>query len=399
VFFELRDGSGVIQCVVFNGDVSENTFDLAKNLTIETSMTVYGAIRRDKRSKIGYEINVSNLEIIHRPVEEYPISPKEHGVAFLHENRHLWLRSSRQLSIHKIRSTIIKSSRDFLDSQGFMCFDAPIFTPVACEGTTSLFKTKYFDSDAYLTQSGQLYNEAGAMAYGRVYSFGPTFRAEKSKTRRHLTEFWMVEPEAAFYDLDKAIDLAQNFVAFIIKNIVETNKNDLEILERDISKLESIEAPFPTINYDDAISLLKDNKSDIEWGNDLGAEHETIISQNFDRPVIIQRYPSICKAFYMKNAPERPDTVLCFDMIAPEGYGEIIGGGQREDDYETLKQKILDNDLSLDNFDWYLDLRKYGSVPHAGFGLGIERLVAWACGINHVRETIPFPRLMDRIKP
>ncbi len=399
IFIELRDGSGEIQCVVFKGYVSEETFETAKKLTIETSMAVYGVIRRDNRSKAGYELSTSVLEVIHQPEEEYPISPKEHGVAFLHENRHLWLRSTRQRSIQNIRSTIINSSREFLESHGFKCFDAPIFTPVACEGTTSLFRTEYFHSEAYLTQSGQLYNEAGAMAYGRVYSFGPTFRAEKSKTRRHLTEFWMVEPEAAFFDLEQAKDLAQNLVAFIILKIVDIHKSELETLERDISCLEKITTPFPSINYDDAICLLKNIKTPIEWGNDLGAEHETIISESFDQPVIIQNYPAACKAFYMKNDPERPETVLCFDMIAPEGYGEIIGGGQREDDYNTLLNKIKNHELDPEHFSWYLDLRKYGSVQHAGFGLGIERLVSWTCGLNHVRETIPFPRMMDRVKP
>ena len=399
VFFEVRDGSGKIQCVVFKRDVAEDVFKITKNLTIETSIIVEGVIRRDNRSKIGYEVSVSNVEIIHQPDEEYPISTKEHGVAFLHEKRHLWLRSSKQEAIQKIRSNVIKLSREYLDSQGFICFDAPIFTPVSCEGTTSVFKTKYFNTNVYLTQSGQLYNEAGALAYGKVYSFGPTFRAEKSKTRRHLTEFWMIEPEAAFFDLEMIMDLSQNFVAYVIKNIVDLNRFEIEILERDISMLENISIPFPHITYDEAIDILHKNGTNIQWGEDFGAEHETIISNNFDQPVLIHRYPESCKAFYMKNDPERSEVVLCCDMLAPEGYGEIIGGGQREDDYNILRDKIIKNELNVEHFTWYLDLRKYGSVPHAGFGLGIERLIAWICGLKHVRETIPFPRLMDRIRP
>ncbi len=399
VFIEVRDGTGIIQCVVSYNDVGETVFDLSKNLTIETSLIVDGVIRRDKRSKIGYEISVSNLEIIQKPEEEYPISPKEHGVTFLHENRHLWLRSSKQMAIQNIRSNIIKSSREYLDRQGFIIFDAPIFTPVACEGTTSLFVTKYFGEKAYLTQSGQLYNEAGAMAYGRVYSFGPTFRAEKSKTRRHLTEFWMIEPEAAFYDLKMIMELAQNIVAYIIKQVVELNKLELETLERDISKLNIISDTFPKITYDDAINILKSDGFSVTWGDDFGSEHETILSKHFESPVLIHRYPASCKAFYMKNDPENSDVVLCCDMIAPEGYGEIIGGGQREDDYNVLLGKIQKHNLNVDHLKWYLDLRKYGSVPHGGFGLGLERVVAWICGIKHVRETIPFPRLMDRMKP
>ncbi len=399
VFFEMRDGTGIIQCVVFKGDVDKNIFIITKNITIETSIMVEGVIRRDNRSKIGYELSVSHLELIHQPEDEYPISPKEHGTAFLHENRHLWLRSPKQVAIQKIRSNVIKSSREYLDSHGFILFDAPIFTPVACEGTTMLFETGYFGKKAYLTQSGQLYNEAGAMALGKVYSFGPTFRAEKSKTKRHLTEFWMVEPEAAFFNLDMIMDLAKNFVAYIIKKVVELNRNELEILEKDISKLENISNTFPKITYNDAIDILQENNSPISWGDDFGAEHERIISNYFESPVIIHRFPAICKPFYMKNDPDNTELALCFDMLAPEGYGEIIGGGQREDDYTFLKNKIKENNLDEKDFSWYLDIRKYGSVPHAGFGMGIERTIAWLCGLKHVRETIPFPRLMDRIRP
>ena len=399
VFFEVRDGSGTIQCVVFKGDVSENCFESAKRLTQETSLIVYGVIRRDERSATGYEMSVSQLDVLHQPEVEYPISEKEHGIAFLLENRHLWLRSSRQEAILKIRSTIIKSSHDFLDSQGFILFDPPILTPVSCEGTSTLFETKYFDTTAYLTQSGQLYNEAGAMALGRVYSCGPTFRAEKSKTRRHLTEFWMIEPEAAFFDLEMIMELAQNFVAFIICRVVEKHEMELRLLERDIQKLKDITCPFPRLSYDDAINLLHDNKSNIKWGDDLGAEDETIISNSFQSPVLVHRYPSACKAFYMKNDPDRSDVVLCVDMLAPEGYGEIIGGGQRDEDYQSIRNKIQKQNFNEEDFKWYLELREYGSVPHGGFGIGIERTVAWLCGLKHVRETIPFPRMLDRIHP
>ncbi|MFA6472464.1 MAG: asparagine--tRNA ligase [Candidatus Latescibacterota bacterium] len=399
IFIEMRDGTDSIQCVVFKGDVTKDIFELANRLTLETSVIVDGVIRRDNRSKMGFEIGVNNIEVIQIPSDDFPISPKEHGVAFLLEKRHLWLRSSRQTAILRIRATIIKAARDFLDNEGFVIFDTPIFTPAACEGTTTLFETKYFDESVYLTQSGQLYNEAGAMSLGRVYSFGPTFRAEKSKTRRHLTEFWMVEPEAAFFDLDMDMDLAEHFVFYIVKSVLDNNRKELEILERDITFLENITLPFPRITYDRAIEILIENNMPVTWGSDFGGDEETIISQNFTSPVLIHRYPSSIKAFYMKEDPSRPDVALCCDMIAPEGYGEIIGGGQREDDYERLLFKIKSHNLQVELFEWYLDLRKYGSVPHAGFGLGIERTVAWLCGLKHVRETIPFPRLMDRIRP
>lgn len=399
VFIEVRDGSGVIQCVVFKGDVDESTFDTAKRLSQETSLSIDGVIRRDNRSKMGYEISVTGLTVIHQPLEEFPISPKEHGVAFLMDNRHLWLRSSRQVAILTIRATIIQAAREYLDSQNFTLFDAPIFTPAACEGTTTLFETEYFDERAYLTQSGQLYAEAGAMALGRVYSFGPTFRAEKSKTRRHLTEFWMVEPEAAFFDLDRDMELAENFVMHIVRSVLTRNRAELELLERDISVLEKVQLPFPRISYDEAIEILNRNDFPSKWGDDLGGDEETVISNAFSSPVMINRYPTAIKAFYFKNDPVRPELALCVDMIAPEGYGEIIGGGQREDDYNTLLSKIQAQGLDVEPLQWYLDLRKYGSVPHAGFGLGIERTVSWICGLKHVRETIPFARLMDRIHP
>jgi asparaginyl-tRNA synthetase len=399
IFIELRDGTGVIQCVVFKGDVGEDIFALTSRLTLESSIIIDGVIRRDTRSKMGFEIGVKNIQVIQIPSEEFPISQKEHGVAFLMEKRHLWLRSSHQIAILRIRATIIKAARDFLDNQGFVLFDTPIFTPAACEGTTTLFETKYFDEYVYLTQSGQLYNEAGAMALGRVYSFGPTFRAEKSKTRRHLTEFWMVEPEAAFFDLDMDMDLAERFVMNIVQTVLSENRQELELLERDIASLEKIVLPFPRISYDDAAKILVENNMPFNWGDDFGGDEETVISQNFSSPVLIHRYPSSIKAFYMKEDFSRPDVSLCCDMIAPEGYGEIIGGGQREDDYERLLSKIQSHGLQLEPFEWYLDLRKYGTVPHAGFGLGIERTVAWICGLKHVRETIPFPRLMDRVRP
>ena len=399
VFIEVRDGTGVIQCVVFKGDVDENTFETAKRLTHETSLTINGNTRRDNRSKMGFEIGVTGLTVIQQPPDEFPISPKEHGVAFLMDNRHLWLRSSRQVAILTVRATIIDAAREYLDSQGFTLFDTPIFTPAACEGTTTLFETDYFEERAYLTQSGQLYAEAGAMALGRVYSFGPTFRSEKSKTRRHLTEFWMVEPEAAFFDLDLDMELAENFVMHIVRTVLERNRAELELLERDIPTLEKVQLPFPRISYDEAIEILKRNDCPATWGDDFGGDEETVISNTFSSPVLIHRYPTAIKAFYFKNDQVRPELALCVDMIAPEGYGEIIGGGQREDDYDTLLGKIQSHGLNIEPFRWYLDLRKYGSVPHAGFGLGIERTVSWICGLKHVRETIPFPRLMDRIRP
>ncbi|MHB9027908.1 MAG: asparagine--tRNA ligase [Candidatus Latescibacterota bacterium] len=399
IFIELRDGSGVIQCVLFKGDVDEDAFETAKRLQLETSVSIDGVIRRDTRSKMGYELSVSWLDIINSPVDEYPISPKEHGVSFLMDNRHLWLRSSRQTAILKVRATIVRAIRDFLDGEGFILFDTPVFTPAACEGTTTLFETDYFEERAYLTQSGQLYAEAGAMSLGRVYSFGPTFRSEKSKTRRHLTEFWMVEPEAAFFDLAMDMDLAERLVMNIVSTVLERNRSELDLLERDVLPLEKIQLPFPRITYDEAIEILQKNDFPVSPGEDFGGDEETVISNSFGRPVMIHRYPAAIKAFYMKNDPIRPDVVLNVDMIAPEGYGEIIGGGQREDDYQTLFDKILAQGLEIKPLQWYLDLRKYGSVPHAGFGLGVERTVAWICGLKHVRETIPFPRLMDRLSP
>ncbi len=399
VFVELRDGSGYVQCVAFKGELEAETFETAKNLSLETSVIIEGVVRRDDRAKIGFEVGITSVDVICKPQEEYPISPKEHGVAFLLDKRHLWLRSSRQIAIMRIRSTIEKSIHKFFDSEGFIRFDTPIFTPASCEGTTTLFETPYFDNTAYLTQSGQLYLEAGAMAHGKVYSFGPAFRAEKSKTRRHLTEFWMVEPEMAFCDLEKNMTVAEDLVAFIVKSVLDNNEDDLALIERDISKLSNIKTPFPKITYDDAIDLLQKVGKEIQWGEDFGADEETVISNEFEKPVFIHRYPAVCKPFYMKTDPESTKHVLNCDMLAPEGYGEVIGGGQREDDYDVLKSKIAKQGLDEGPLEWYLDVRKYGSVEHAGFGLGIERSVAWICGLHHVRETIPFPRMMERMEP
>jgi len=397
-FIMLRDGTGVIQAVVFAGNVSAELFEECQHLTQESSVQITGTVSADKRAKGGYELQVSDVKIINI-AKEYPISPKEHGIEFLMDHRHLWLRSAKQHAILKIRHEIIKSARKYFDDLGFTLVDAPIFTPNACEGTSNLFETDYFDTKAYLTQSGQLYMEAAAMAFGKAYCFGPTFRAEKSKTRRHLTEFWMIEPEVAFCDLNQDMDLAESMLEYIVGRVLEHRTDELEILERDLAKLENIKAPFPRITYDDAVKILKDAKADFVEGDDFGGADETIIANEFDRPVMITHYPSDVKAFYMKRDPQQPDRALCVDVLAPEGYGEIIGGGQREDDYDTLLSRIKKHDLPQDAFEWYLDLRRYGSVPHAGFGMGIERTVAWICGRSHVRETIPLPRTMYRLTP
>lgn len=394
-FLQLRDGTGEIQAVVFKGNVSDEVFEAADKITQESSVEVKGTVKKHDRSKIGYEIDATDVKVL-SPSVDYPITPKEHGTHFLMEHRHLWLRSLRQNAILRIRHRIIKSVRDFFDNKDFTLVDAPIFTPNACEGTTNLFEVDYFDDKAYLTQSGQLYMEAAAMAMGKVYCFGPTFRAEKSKTRRHLTEFWMVEPEVAFIDIYEDMDLAEEFVEYIVQQVLEHNRADLEFLGRDISKLEKVKRPFPRISYDEAIEILHKKGNDTPWGEDFGGDEETLISEEFDKPVMIHHYPMKVKAFYMK---QESDKAACVDMIAPEGYGEIIGGGQREEDLNKILEKIKEQGLNPEVFDWYLDLRKYGSVKHAGFGLGIERTVSWICGVPHVRETIPFPRLMDRIKP
>jgi len=395
-FLQLRDGTAEIQAVVFQGNVSEEVFSMADKITQESVVEVTGTVKKHERSRIGYELDAQDVKVL-SVATDYPITPKEHGTHFLMENRHLWLRSLKQKAILRIRHRIIKSVRDFFDNDGFTLVDAPIFTPNACEGTTNLFETDYFDKKAYLTQSGQLYMEAAAMAVGKAYCFGPTFRAEKSKTRRHLTEFWMVEPEVAFMDIYGDMDLAERFVEYVVQEVVAHCRPELELLERDISKLENIKRPFPRITYDEAIEILHKKGNDTPWGEDLGGDEETLISEEFDKPVMIHHYPMCVKAFYMKQAEN--NTAACVDMIAPEGYGEIIGGGQREEDIEKLKAKIKEQGLSEDVFNWYLDIRKYGSVPHAGFGLGIERTVSWICGLHHVRETIPFPRLMDRLTP
>ncbi|MCB0272619.1 MAG: asparagine--tRNA ligase [Bdellovibrionales bacterium] len=399
-FLQVRDGSNIVQCVIFKGDVSEDLFNAADKLSQESSLIVTGVVKEDKRSPLGFELGVSDLQILHVPAHEYPISPKDHGIAFLLDHRHLWLRSKRQNAILKIRSELIKAIRDYFDQKDFVCLDAPIFTPNACEGTSTLFETDYFGDKAYLTQSGQLYMEAGAMAFGKVYCFGPTFRAEKSKTRRHLTEFWMVEPEVAFMNIEEDMALAENFLQEVVGRVLETKKEELEILERDTKFLQNtIKGNFPRVSYTDAVAQLQKLGSDIKWGDDFGGDDETILTKEYDRPIIVHHFPTAFKAFYMKENQHDPKVCESMDILAPEGYGEIIGGGERETSLETLEKKIKEHDLPKEAFEWYLDLRKYGSVPHAGFGLGLERLVTWVCGLHHVRETIPFPRMMERLKP
>jgi len=398
-FLILRDGSGYLQCVVFKGNVSEDKFSLAETFGQEASFEVTGKIKVEPRAVGGYEMDVTDVNLISNSVD-FPITPKEHGIEFLIDNRHLWLRSKRQVAIMKIRHRIVKAIRDFFDQKGFVLFDPPIITPNACEGTSTLFEFDYFDlGKAYLTQSGQLYAEAGAMAFGKVYTFGPTFRAEKSKTRRHLTEFWMVEPEMAFYNLDDDMDLAEEFLEYIVQSVLNDKKEELIVLERDLTKLECIKRPFPRISYDEATQILKDNGIDFEWGNDLGANDETVISNKYDRPVMVHRYPSEVKAFYMKRDPNNEKVALAVDVLAPEGYGEIIGGSQREDNLDLLLGRIKEHNLPQSFFEWYLDLRRFGSVPHSGFGLGLERTVTWICGLEHLRETIPFPRMIYRNTP
>jgi asparaginyl-tRNA synthetase len=397
-FLLLRDGTGLIQCVFLKAEVPEAAFELADSVTQESAVEVTGTVREDKRSPGGFELTASDLKLVGL-AEPYPITPKEHGVDFLMQNRHLWLRSQRQFAVLRIRSEMIKAFRDYLDDHGFLCCDTPILTPAACEGTTTLFEVDYYDDKAYLAQSGQLYNEPLCAAIRKTYCFGPTFRAEKSKTRRHLTEFWMLEPEVAFLDLEGDMDLAEDMVAYMVQRVLEKRKPELEILERDLSKLETVKKPFPRITYGEAIELLKSRGQAIEFGDDFGAEHETIIGESHDRPVLVHRYPAHIKAFYMKRDPSDPRLALGVDMIAPEGYGEIVGGGQREEDVAKLEASIKEHGLPRAAFEWYLDVRRYGSFPHAGFGLGLERTVAWVCGLKHVRETIPFPRMLDKIYP
>ncbi len=397
-FLLIRDGTGMIQGVVSKADVTEGTFTSSEEVTQESSLSVTGIISPDKRAPGGYEIQIKEVEI-YQLAKDYPITPKEHGTAFLMDHRHLWLRSSRQVAILKIRHEIIKACRDFYDGRGFTLVDTPIFTPAACEGTTTLFETDYFGEKAYLAQSGQLYSEASIGALGKVYCFGPTFRAEKSKTRRHLTEFWMVEPEVAYADLNDNMKLAEDFVAFIVQRVLENRQEELKKLERDTAPLEKVTTPFPRISYDDAVKILHEKGVDFENGNDFGGGDETVISGQFEKPLLVHRYPAAIKAFYMKRDPEDDSKALGVDLLAPEGYGEIIGGGQREDDLDSLLSRIKEHDLPMEAFNWYLDLRKYGSVPHSGFGLGIERTVAWICKLPHVRETIPFPRMTHRLTP
>ena len=404
IFAILRDGTGLLQTIVLKNAVSPEVFERAKELTQESSLEVTGTVRKVPEGKTapgGHELDVKDLKIhqlipIDRP---FPITPKEHGIEFLMDYRHLWIRSSRQHAILKVRHEIIRAVRNFFDDRGFTLVDTPIFTPAACEGTTTLFEVGYFDEKAYLTQSGQLYNEATAAAFGKVYCFGPTFRAEKSKTRRHLTEFWMVEPEVAYATLEDIMALAEDFITHIVKSVLQHRRSELEGLERDISKLEGIEPPFPRVSYDEAVQSLKTSGSNIEWGGDFGGADETLLSQQYDRPILVHRYPAQIKAFYMEPDANRPELALCVDVLAPEGYGEIIGGGQRASRLELLTQRIQEHQLPPEAFDWYLDLRKYGTFPHAGFGMGIERAVAWICGLEHVRETIPFPRMLYRLRP
>ncbi len=398
-FLTLRDGTGFIQCVMSKTAAGEDAFTRADHLSQESSIVVHGTVRADSRAPGGFEVDVKDLEVVAES-QNYPITPKEHGVDYLMDRRHLWIRAARQQAILRIRHEVIDAVRDFFNERGFILADTPIFTPAACEGTTTLFPVQYFENEtAYLTQSGQLYNEANAMALGRVYCFGPTFRAEKSKTRRHLTEFWMVEPEVAYATLDDVMDLAEGLVVSVVGRVLERREKELKALERDTTKLEKVKPPFPRISYDEAADIIRRKGLPFEWGGDFGSPDETALSDEFDRPICVHRYPSSVKAFYMKPDPARPDVALCVDVLAPEGYGEIIGGGQRIDDYDQLVQRIKEHDLPQEAFEWYLDLRRYGSVPHGGFGMGIERVVTWICGIDHLREAIPYPRMLYRIYP
>ena len=398
-FLQIRDGSGIMQSVLAKQEVSQSAFGLAENLTQESSVIVRGVVREDKRAPGGVELSVTDLTVV-QIAAPYPITPKEHGVEFLMDHRHLWLRSRRQHAIMRVRAEVIRACTEFLDRKGFVRMDTPILTPAAVEGTTTLFETPYFDlGAAYLTQSGQLYNEATAVAFGRVYCFGPAFRAEKSKTRRHLTEFWMLEPEAAYMTLDEYMALAEEMIVAVVGQVLQHRMSELTALERDIPKLKAVQPPFPRLSYDEALERLKKADNPVPWGDDFGADEETLISSQFDRPLFVHHYPAKCKAFYMQPDDERRDVVLSADLLAPEGYGEIIGGGQRIDDLALLEQRLREHNLPANVYQWYLDLRRYGSVPHSGFGLGIERTVAWICGIEHVREAIPFPRLLNRLYP
>jgi asparaginyl-tRNA synthetase len=398
-FLVVRDGTGFLQVVMGKKDVDEATFAHADHLGQESAVIITGTVRADERAKGGYEMIATGMEVV-AEAHDFPITPKEHGVDFLMDRRHLWIRAERQTAILRVRHEVINSIRDFFNGEGFILADTPIFTPAACEGTTTLFPVQYFDdTTAYLTQSGQLYNEANAMALGKVYTFGPTFRAEKSKTRRHLTEFWMVEPEMAYADLDDVIALAERLVASVVGRVLDRRQKELKILERNTSKLEAVKAPFPRLHYDEAAKILLDKGLPFQVGGDLGGTDETVLSEQYDSPVCVTHYPAAIKAFYMKPDPKQPDRALCVDVLAPEGYGEIIGGGQRLDDYDLLVQRIKEHELPMEAFEWYLDLRRYGSVPHGGFGMGVERCVSWICGLEHVRETIPYPRMLYRLYP
>jgi asparaginyl-tRNA synthetase len=402
VFPLVRDGTGIMQCVGAKSTLAEETFETLKNLTQESSLVITGKVRAESRAPGGYELDVETAEVVQRVPESdaYPITPKDHGVEFLMDQRHLWLRSKRQHAIMRVRHEVIRAIRDYFDSNGFTLIDTPIFTPAACEGTTTLFEVNYFDDEkVFLTQSGQLYNEATAMAFGKVYCFGPTFRAEKSKTRRHLTEFWMVEPEMAYADLDEVKRVAEELVVFVVGRVLENRRKELEVLERDIAKLECVRAPFPRISYDQAVETLQRKGSEIQWGGDFGGTDETLLGEDYDRPVMVDRYPAQVKAFYFQPDPEREEVAMCLDVLAPEGYGEIIGGGQRIHDLDLLLKRIEQHHLPKEAFDWYIDLRKFGSVPHGGFGMGVERCVGWLCGLEHVRETIAFPRMLYRTRP
>ncbi len=397
-FLMLRDGTGFIQCVVFQKAVSPETFEAARRVTQESSLIVRGKVRKEPRAPGGYELDATEVQIV-QLAQDYPITPKEHGVDFLMDRRHLWLRSQSQWAVMRVRATIVRAIRDWLDSHGFLNLDTPILTPTSCEDTTTLFATDYFGEPAYLTQSGQLYNEAHIMAFGKVYCFGPTFRAEKSKTRRHLMEFWMVEPEMAYADLDDCMKVEEEFVSYIVQTTLRERAYELSLLGRDTTLLQNVTPPFPRISYDDAVKLLNEKGVPITWGEDFGAPHETALAESFDKPVFVHHYPAQCKAFYMEVEPDRPELSKSVDLLAPEGYGEIIGGGERTASLELLERRIAEHNLKREAYEWYLDLRRYGSVPHSGFGLGLERTVAWICGLSHIRETIPFPRMLTRLYP
>src|SRR5581483_985679 len=402
VFPLLRDGTGTIQAVAVKSNLDDETFEALKNLTQESSVILRGKLRAEQRAPGGYEMDVEGAEIVQRipETDPYPITPKEHGVDFLMDHRHLWLRSKRQHAVIRVRHEVIRAVRDYFDTHGFTLVDTPIFTPAACEGTTTLFEVNYFDEEkAYLTQSGQLYNEADAMAFGKVYCFGPTFRAEKSKTRRHLTEFWMVEPEMAYADLEEVKRVAEELIVFVTGRVLENRQEELRILERDVSKLSSIKAPFPRMSYDEAVKILQSKGSEIQWGGDFGNADETLLTQDFDRPVMVDRYPTEIKAFYFQPDEQRPEVALGVDVLAPEGFGEIVGGGQRIHDLALLERRLAEHGLPREAFDWYLDLRRFGSVPHGGFGMGVERFTAWMTGVEHLRETIPYPRMLYRTRP